>query len=259
MAQSAGARRDIPGPWWLLGSRQDLPSGLDWLSDEERRHAAGLRFEKRRGDWLLGRWTAKLALCRIPYGVGVGTELADFTVRPASDGAPEAWLRDRHLPLALSISHSRDRGLCVLAPEEVLVGCDLEYVQQGSSAFLADYLTPQECAALERLPSAERDRMATLFWAAKESALKSLRVGLRADTRRIHVAVPREPRRSGSWRGLEVRDSESDRRFGGWFELLGDSVVVVVTSPPTGEPIALQAGLPTELAPADRGGRGGDL
>ena len=38
---------------WLGGE------GLDFLSPLELERLAGLRFERRRAEWLLGRWTAK--------------------------------------------------------------------------------------------------------------------------------------------------------------------------------------------------------
>ena len=50
---------------WLTQTLEDLPSALSWLGEKEQEVLAGLRFEKRRQDWLLGRWTAKLALQRV--------------------------------------------------------------------------------------------------------------------------------------------------------------------------------------------------
>jgi len=241
MGRSEGAqnRRAQPGPWWLAKRREELPSGLDWLSSEEQRHLARLQVEKRRSDWLLGRWTAKSALRASPWAVGLDPDPAELTVRQDADGAPEALLRDRPLPLALSISHRGGWGLCALAPEEMLVGCDLEIVEARSPVFLEDYFTSQEKAALRATPAVERDRIATLFWAAKESVLKALRVGLRADTRRIRVAMPGEPGAEEGWCRVAVQDTQSDIRFGCWTRKLGELTVVLVTSPPSEEPLAL--------------------
>jgi len=121
----------------------------------------------------------------------------------------------------------------------LLVGCDLEVVEARSPAFLEDYFTTQEQAALRAAPAAERDRLATLFWAAKESVLKALRVGLRADTRRIGAEMSGEPGADEDWCRLKVQDTKSDRSFGCWSRMLGELTVVLVTSPPTGEPVAL--------------------
>ena len=238
-SERAQFRRDQPGPWWLARGLEELPAGLDWLSSEEQRHLARLEVEKRRSDWLLGRWTAKSALRVSPSWVGLDTDPADLTVRQAADGAPEALLRGQPLPLALSISHRSGWGLCALVPEAMLVGCDLEVVEARSPAFLEDYFTTQEQAALRAASVVERDRFATLFWATKESALKALRVGLRADTRRIRVEVPGEPGAKEEWCRLAVQDTQSDLRFGGWSKMLGELAVVLVTSPPSGEPVEL--------------------
>ncbi len=47
---------------WLIQSRAEVPAGESWLGAEERRVLARLRFERRRVDWRLGRWTAKAAI-----------------------------------------------------------------------------------------------------------------------------------------------------------------------------------------------------
>ena len=237
--EEAHHQRSSPGPWWLAKGHEELPTDLDWLSSEEHRHLARLRVEKRRHDWLLGRWTAKSALLQSPYFLGSGTAPEDLTVWQAADGAPEALFRGRALPLTLSISHRSGRGLCVLAPEALLVGCDLETVEARSPAFLQDYFTPDEQAALRAAPANDRDRIATLFWGAKESALKALRLGLRADTRRIRVELPAESGADEKWCNLVVRDRESDRGFGGWFRMLKGLTLVVVTSPPSEAPVSL--------------------
>jgi 4'-phosphopantetheinyl transferase len=239
--EGAHHQRSTPGPWWLAKSREEVPSDLDWLSSEEHRHLARLRIEKRRHDWLLGRWTAKSALLQSPYFLGSGTAPEDLTVWQAADGAPEALFRGRALPLTLSISHRSGRGLCVLAPKALLVGCDLETVEARSPAFLQDYFTPDEQTALRVAPANDRDRVATLFWGAKESALKALRLGLRADTRRIGVELPARSGEDHTWRSLVVRDTESDRGFGGWFRMLEGLALVVVTSPRSEAPVSLAA------------------
>ena len=239
--EGAHHQRSPPGPWWLAKSGEELPSDLDWLSSEEHRHLAKLRIERRRRDWLLGRWTAKSALLQSPYFLGSGTAPEDLTVWQAADGAPEAMYRGRALPVTLSISHRSGRGLCVLAPEALLVGCDLETVEARSPAFLQDYFTPDEQTALRAAPTNDRDRIATLFWAAKESALKALRLGLRADTRRIQAELPVGSGADQKWCSLVVRDRESDRGFGGWFRMLEGLAMVVITSPRAEAPVSLVA------------------
>jgi len=125
----------------------------------------------------------------------------------------------------------------------MLAGCDLEVVESRSSGFLSDYYTDEEQAVLRADPGPHMDRIATLFWAAKESTLKALRVGLRADTRRIQISMTAESGTFAGWSRLAVQDAESDLSFGAWGRMLGELAAVVVTSPPSREPSELDVGL----------------
>jgi phosphopantetheinyl transferase len=82
----------------------------------------------------------------------------------------------------------RKPPLCAVAPPSAEVGCDLETVEPRSPAFLADYFTDAEPNLVARTPAAMRDRVLTLLWSAKESALKALGSGLRLDTRSVDAA-----------------------------------------------------------------------
>jgi len=239
----------------LVRAFEDIPPELDWLSAEEQRYLGRLRVEKRRADWLLGRWTAKSALRGHPWLADVAVEPTDLTIRPAADGAPEALLRGRPVPFGLSLSHRAGRGLCALAQEGVRVGCDLEVVEQRSPGFLRDYFTLEEQELLRSVPAAAQDRCVTLFWAAKESTLKALRVGLRADTRRVQVDMAGECLATARWSRLGVADADSELEFSAWTLMLGELTAVLVTSPPSLEPVELRHGPRS----AGRGGKGGDL
>jgi len=57
--------------------------------------------------------------------------------------------------------------------------------RQGSS--LVDYFTFEEQELVSKIPSAAQPLAASLVWSAKESVLKALHVGLRADTRSVAV------------------------------------------------------------------------
>ena len=82
-------RREMGGStFWLVQRVDDLPPGDSWLSAAESAHAAGLRFDKRRLDWKLGRWTVKRALFSCLEGKSPLSEFAAVEVRsaiPASD------------------------------------------------------------------------------------------------------------------------------------------------------------------------------
>lgn len=180
---------------------------------------AHLSLWKRRRDWRLGRWTAKCAVAAYLDLPPDSQILAGVELRPALSGAPELFLRGRATALALSLSHSAGCGLCALAPAPADVGCDLEQIERRSPAFLADYFCCSERKLVAETPAADRDRLVTLLWSAKESALKAMRCGLREDTRSVH-ATPADllETRDGDWRRLSVTHTSGASFFGWWRE-----------------------------------------
>ena len=80
---------------WLLLSEESLPADDDWLSEAEREVLAGLRFDRRRRDWRLGRWTARRALEAAASGRG---RVASFIERGAERGEIESSHRAPPLP-----------------------------------------------------------------------------------------------------------------------------------------------------------------
>ena len=64
-------------PRFLLARRR--PEA--WLSSAELDHLSGLDRPKRRGDWLLGRWTAKgLLLAHLRRGLSVAPPPSDLSI-----------------------------------------------------------------------------------------------------------------------------------------------------------------------------------
>ncbi len=143
-----------PHPWgWLLLQQASVPPDDEWLVGEEVAKSAQLQVIKRRMSWRLGRFTAKSALCQW----APASCLRDWEIRSAADGAPEVWRDGAAMPVAISLSHRRGRGLCVLASAEVgieevpSVGCDLEFLEPRSEAFVRDYFTRSERAYIHAL------------------------------------------------------------------------------------------------------------
>lgn len=224
------------GVHWLVQSAAQLPAADGWLAPGELSTLTALRFEKRRSDWLLGRWTAKQALSRC-----MGREerpLSEIEIRAASDGAPEAFLGGRPIGRWISLSHSGDRALCALAPAGVAIGCDLETIEPRSDRFVRDYFTAGERQMVDGAPDGQRALVANLVWSAKESALKALREGLRSDTRSVELtSTPTLD--GGAWRALELRLHAHEVPLTGWWRRLGDQLMTVVPRQPQGAPIAI--------------------
>lgn len=210
----------------LIQRAADVDPALGWLAPAEAAVLAGLRFAKRRRDWLLGRWTAKRLLA-----ARLSVAPARLAVLAADDGAPEAWLDGARLPITLAISHSGELGLAA-ARDGLALGADLELLAPRDPALAADYFTPREQAAVAALAAAaDRDLLTNLLWSAKESALKALRVGLREDARAAEVTAAGLP--TDAWAPLSV--AVRDQRLPGWHRRTADAVITVV-GPALAEP-----------------------
>lgn len=195
---------------WLLQSTADHPGlarGLApraLLSQRETAVYHTLTQEKRRRDWLLGRWTAKQLLCDIADT----TMLGSLAILAAADGAPEVWFDDdsnlRPLPLALSISHAHGVALCATAAGKAAIGADLERIATRPASFAAAYFSPTEQALLAAAPAGQQDLLSTAIWSAKEAALKALRAGLRLDTRSVSCDLALGPAEPQTWQAFPV-------------------------------------------------------
>ncbi len=224
--------------YWLEQTLADVPAENDWLSARESVRLSSLSFAKRRADWRLGRWTAK---CAVASFVNLPTDaqgLAQIEIRPASSGAPEVFIANKPGAVAVSISHSSGAAVCAVAMPGVELGCDQEVIEARSDAFVTDYFTESEQALVARVSAAERSRLVTLLWSAKESALKALREGLRLDTRSVAVSPINGAFNLNGWSPLQVRYADG-RSFHGWWQQGHGIVRTLVANPPPDSPIRL--------------------
>ncbi len=215
--------------FWLSHKLEDVPEGNDWLSAAEQAVLATKKFPKRINEWRLGRWTAKQAVCRYLGFSPALPSLASIEIRAAADGAPEPFRQDRLLPVSLSISHSAGLSFCVVGPPESALGCDLEEIRPLFVNFVRDYFAAEEAALLENLSSSEREQYALLIWSAKESALKSLREGLRRDTRSVVVSLDRADVAT-EWNRLTARCTVTSRTFHGWWQIYSGYVKAITSA-----------------------------
>ncbi len=223
--------------WHSLGERS-LPEARDWLTAGELERVAAMQFTKRRGEWLLARWTAKQALAAVLGLADDPPSLARLEIRTiiggAAQGAPEVFVDGLRYEIGVSLTDRADWAVCVIGAVDEL-GCDLELVEVRSPRFVRDYLTPREQAAVADPPfDSSGDAVANLIWSAKESALKVLRTGLRRDTRSVEVSFPVEQSIDG-WRPLRVQ-TEEGRDLPGWWRQYGEFLLTVVTGRPVPPP-----------------------
>lgn len=231
--------------FWLEQSEADVPAADDWLGEREASRLSSLRIPKRRADWRLGRWTAKCAVAAALDLPGNKQALKAIQIHAASTGEPEVSLPEYTAAVTISISHSAGISVCAVALGKVALGCDLEAIESRSDAFVADYFTSEEQKLIARSNASDRSYIATLLWSAKESALKALHVGLRADTRSVFVSLgdpqgARFTHASGSdWYPLHVHGADGTM-FQGWWQQTADAVRTIIAAPPPDPPIQLR-------------------
>jgi 4'-phosphopantetheinyl transferase len=268
---------DLPQEWPATRGRNSLPGeqpgpegqtatppGWEWLSPRELRQLHTLRFAQRRADWLLGRWTAKQAVAACLSLPPDFQCLEKIEVRPAPSGAPEIFISNNWAPVTISLSHRSGRAVSAVAPSRGALGCDLEIVEPRSDAFIDDYFAREEQGLVARAAPQDRPWLVTLLWSAKESALKTLRAGLRLDTRCVIVTPidalgsqdeeggegapeeyaptpgftvrPSEPLES--WHPMRVRHVNHQTLLG-WWQHNGSILRTLVASPPPALPVLL--------------------
>ncbi len=227
---------------WLAVGESAIPDGVGWLSDAEATRAATMRFTKRRTEYRLRRLAGKRAVAAVLGRPVDPRSLAGIEVLNRLGGAPYVVVDGEPARLDVSLTDRAGWAVCLVGPEGELgggtLGVDLEAVEPRSRGFVADYLTAyeQEYVRSQGEHGSEGwDVAANLLWSAKESALKVLRVGLRADTRSVEVALGDDVRADG-WSPLIVQVGSGDR-FPGWWRRDGVFLLTLAsrefTEPPT--------------------------
>ncbi len=195
----------------------------------------------------MARWTAKHAIARaLDLDDDAGT-LALIEIRAAPSGAPVPFFAEEPAPIAVSMTDRADWGVCVVAPDDLALGCDLELVEARSDAFVRDWFTPPERDLVFGAdPGEARHLLANLVWSAKESALKVLQTGLRRDTRSVEVDVV-DVAGQDRWARLVVR-AEEGLVLPGWWRRYGAFVLTFAADADRGPPVSLEE--PPHLAGA---------
>jgi len=217
-------------------AEHEVPTVQSWLTPTEAGALGGMRYTKRRSEFLLRRWTGKHALATT---VGLPLDLpslARIEVANRPSGAPYVRVDGMPLQVDISISDRAGYAVCVVAPHRSRVGCDLEIVEPRSAGFVEQFLTSAEQAYVGSRPWSARDMAANLIWSAKESALKVLRTGLRRDTRSVEVTVA-APGADG-WGELTVLSVDGGR-LAGWWRREGRFLLTVAIATAGPPPVAL--------------------
>ena len=111
--------------------------------------------------------------------------------------------------LSLSLSHRDGVAVAAVARLPTRVGIDLETLEARSDAFVREWLSSEEQAALPSAGEA-RDLQVLCCWTGKEASAKVLREGLRLDVRRAVVVADTASR--GDWAPLRGDLAHRGRR-----------------------------------------------
>jgi len=143
------------------------------LTEAEAATWRGLRFEKRRSDWIAGRCAAKAVLADF---LGGSVAPGEVEVIPEESRRPVAYMAGGgRIHASLSISHRGGAAAAAVVDERLgRVGVDVEVMEERSAALAEDAFTTGERAMLGRLG---RWGIATV-WSVKEAGLKAAGVGL---------------------------------------------------------------------------------
>ena len=156
---------------------QAVPPAIRILSANEHRQWLALRaVEKRRSEWLLGRYAAKEAVRRL---LDVRLTPQSIEIVPDSNGRPQ--VSGTGVPAtAVSIAHSNGVAVALAAPgSSLLVGIDLENLNHPCETYESVAFNQDERSWIDGLPEDLRDEWALRLWCAKEAAGKALGRGLR--------------------------------------------------------------------------------
>ncbi|MCP4358051.1 MAG: 4'-phosphopantetheinyl transferase superfamily protein [Chloroflexi bacterium] len=198
---------------WLTQSHTELPDPsrlIDeggYLSEAEYEKFLQLKMEKRRNDWLLGRWTAKRLLQTVIWEKqGITLPLDMITIGNNADGVPNYQLPIDNCQLSISLSHSHGRAFVVAIDKlNVPVGADMEQIEPRQEEFIDDYFTETEAILVRQVEDGARDMMVTAVWSAKEAVLKALHLGLSVDTRAVRCLMEPETRPPKTWTRYIIR------------------------------------------------------
>ena len=220
--------------FWNFYQNTDGLTGEEegFLSCDEKLRLAGMRFEKRRNDWLTGRWAAKSLLARSGMLPSVGKR-DHFQILNEESGAPfAADLKGVRLPGCLSISHRAGAAFCAFSSAAgVQLGVDLELIEPKEASFFEDYFTPSEKSLVLGCGEKQRNLAILLAWSGKEAVFKALGTGLRMDTRSVETGgfgwIADQSITENEWYDLFLSCAKKDFNFQGRWMLRGSYVMVL--------------------------------
>ncbi len=150
----------------------NLPAAEEFLSSRELKAYGDFKVEKRKREWLGGRY----ALKKLASGFFI-FDIKQIEVRNKPSGQPVLGVPGgSNLPV--SITHCGDFAAAAIATSGLGIGVDMEAIEPRSRAWAEQSFAPEEISSWAPI-------FLTELWAKKEAVLKFMGVGLSLDTRDI--------------------------------------------------------------------------
>lgn len=149
-----------------------IPPAEEFLTERELKIYNDFKVEKRRREWLGGRY----ALKSIAEGLFI-FDIKHIEVRSKQSGQPSLAVPGG-CSLPVSITHSGDFAAAAIALSGMAIGIDIESVEPRSPAWAHQSFAKEEISSWAPV-------FLTELWAKKEAVLKFLGVGLSYDTKDI--------------------------------------------------------------------------
>lgn len=222
----------------LVQSADNLSETFDWLNSAEWERYNALTVEKRRNDWLLGRWTAK----QLVKSVAGNVPLHEIGIENQESGEPYVVEHGVCGTGQLSISHSNGHAFCAFLPNaDAVLGADIELIEPRRPVFVADYFTDEEQERVAAVSAEMRPTLVTAIWSAKEAALKALHKGLSVDTRSVSCLIELDGTDSAEWQTFKIeidnnRLPDAPELTGAW-RVFGRFVLTIATN--AAQPLAI--------------------
>lgn len=192
---------------------KDLPPADSFLSSSESAYLQTLRSDKRKGDWLGGRFALKtllaresglLPVCSLPPerpqtpdaaqaegGVPLSemsaaalAVLKQIDIVKLPSGAPQVFVGSVPDARSVSITHSGPWAAAAVSAPHTFLGIDLEKIEKRSRAWAEEFFDPAE-------KGPATDAHLTKVWTQKEAVVKLLGRGLSLNTREIVLEADR--------------------------------------------------------------------
>lgn len=142
------------------------------LHTREAAYYKTLKFEKRKRDYLIGRYAAKQAVAALLQE----RDLRSILIKHGVFNQPIVSCGDKH-NIQVSITHCDELGAAVAFPEAHPMGIDLQKINTSKREVIESQATEAEKEMITTL-LCPYDTFLTLLWTTKEALSKVLRTGL---------------------------------------------------------------------------------